>query len=140
MNIPPNLTAHMNQPGGGMPPGMGAPASAPMSTPQPNAGEKQAAMAQVQMAMDVLERALPGLGSETEEGQAIINVLGSLSKSFGGAQRAKSKELVPAEIQNMLAALPKGAGGAPGGMPGGAPMPGGGMPHPPMPPMGGRPM
>jgi len=118
--------------GGGMPP-----VSAPMSTPQPNDGEKQAAKVKVQQAMDLLEQTLPELGSESEEGAAVLQVLSALSKKFGGAERARSKELMPAEIMNLIASLPRGeggmkppppgAGGAPGGMP-----PGGGMP--PMPP------
>ena len=119
-------------PGGGMPP-----VSAPMSTPQPNEGEKQAAKVKVQQAMDLLEQTLPEFGSESEEGAAVLQCLSSLGKKFGGSDRARSKELMPAEIMNMIASLPRGpggvhppqpgAGGAPGGMP-----PGGGMP--PMPP------
>lgn len=123
----------------GPPPGMGAPGqmppvSAPMSTPQPNEGEKQGAMTQVQMAMDILERTLPAFGSESEEGTAVIDVLGKLGKQFGGAQRAKSKEMMPSEIMNLVASLPKGPMGAhPGGPPPGAGGPPPGMPPQPMP-------
>jgi len=59
--------------GGGMPP-----VSAPMSTPQPNDGEKQAAKVKVQQAMDLLEQTLPELGSESEEGAAVLQVPGAI--------------------------------------------------------------
>ena len=139
MSVPPELMAQMQKgppPGTGDAPGGGImpPVSAPMSAPQDNAGEKQTGMSQVQMAMDILERTLPLFGTESEEGSAVIDVLGKLGKQFGGAQRAKSKEMIPSEIMNLVASLPKGpmgvhpgAGGPPPGMPPGMP-PGGGMP------------
>jgi hypothetical protein len=117
-------------PAGGIPP-----VSSPMSTPQPAEGEKQGAMIKVQQAMDLLEQALPDFGSESEEGKIVLQVLSGLGKKFGGADRARSKELMPAEIMNLMASLPRGPGGVhppqAGGAPGGAP---GGMPHP-QPPM-----
>ena len=130
-------------PGGGVSP----PVSSPMSTPQPNEGEKQGAKIKVQQAMDLLEQALPEFGAESEEGGAVLQVLSTLGKKFGGEDRARSKELMPAELMNLMAAMPRGpggmkppmpgggAGGPPGGMPppgGGMPPPGGGMPPPPM--------
>ena len=135
MSVPPNVMQAMQAkppPGTGGAPGQMPPVSSPMSTPQNNAGEKQGAMTQVQMAMDILERTLPAFGSESEEGNSIIDVLGKLGKQFGGAQRAKSKEMMPSEIMNLVASLPKGPGGMqphPPGPPPGMPPPGG------MPPM-----
>jgi len=124
--------------GKGGPPGGGGtpPIGAPMSTPQPGAGEKQQAMLKVQQAMDLLEQSLPDFGSESEEGSAIVAVLGNLGKKFGGADRARNKELMPAELMNLLSSLPQGPGGMKPPPPGGAPMPGG-MPGAPggMPPM-----
>ena len=125
-------------PGGGAPsPGGGAtpPAGAPMSGPQPAAGDKQGAMLKIQQAMDLLEMSLPDFGSESEEGGEIIKVLGALGKKFGGENRARSKELMPAELMNLMSNPPQGPGGmkpVPGSG-GGAPMPGGGAP-------GGAPM
>jgi hypothetical protein len=108
-----------------------------MSSPQPAAGEKQQAMIKVQQAMDLLEQALPDFGSESEEGGEILKTLSTLGKKFGGANRARSNELMPAELMNLLGNLPQGPGGMkpmpPGGggaMPGGAP---GGAPPMPMP-------
>jgi len=133
MPIDPKLMAVMGgkPPGGasGGPPAPGGaglpPMGAPMSGPNPGAGEKQGAMLKVQQAMDLLEQSLPDFGSESEEGGAIIAVLGNLGKKFGGADRARSKELMPAELMNLLSNLPQG----PGGM----------KPMPPMPPGGGAP-
>lgn len=139
MSVPPGLMAQMQKgpPPGMVPhgqPGQMPPVSAPMSTPQPNEGEKQQASAQVQMAMDILERTLPAFGSESEEGAAVIDVLGKLNKKFGGTQRAKSKEMMPSEIMNLVASLPKGPMGVhPGGPPPGAGGPPPGMPPQPMP-------
>ena len=144
--IPPELMKLMGgaggAPGAGGPPqpgmpGAGAggmpPTSAPMSTPQDNAGEKQAAKVRVQQAMDLLELSLPELGSESPEGIEVIKCLSVLGKKFGGADRARSKELMPAEIMNLVASLPHGAGGMKPPQPGAGGPPGGGMP--PMPPM-----
>ena len=143
-DIPPDLMKLMQ--GGGNPPGQppmpggGAPdqgpTSSPMSTPQPNEGEKQGAMAQVQMAIDLMEQTLKAFGSETEEGQTILNALQTLTKTFGD-KKEKSRGLIPSEIMNLVSSLPKGAGGmqppgagaSPPGAPPGAQPPGG------MPPM-----
>ena len=116
-------------PGGGAP--NQGPVSAPMTTPQPNEGEKQSAMAQVQMSMDLMEQTLKAFGTETEEGMAIIDVLKKLGTTFG-SKKEKARGLIPSEIMNLVSSLPKGAGGMP--PPGaGAPPQGGGMP-PQMPP------
>jgi hypothetical protein len=106
-----------------------------MTTPQPANGEKQSAMVNLSIAMDLMEQSLPALGSESEEGRAVLSVLSTLSRKFGGA-RNKSKDLIPAELQQLMQGLKpspvaqamQGAAGAgmtpqmPGGMP---PM----MPH-----------
>ena len=133
MSVPPELMKLIAGGGGkagvpSQPPGMtppGAPAGgAPMSTPQPAQGDKQSAMVNVSIAMDLLEQTLPALGSESEEGKAILQCLTGLSKKFGHT-RSKSNELVPAELMQLMASMPHG--GAPGGAPG-------------MPPPGGQPM
>ena len=120
----------------GMQPPSQPAAGAPMSTPQPAQGEKQSAMVNVSIAMDLLEQTLPALGSESEEGRAILSCLSGLSKKFGST-RSKSQELVPAELMQLFGSMPKPGGmGGPPGMGGGPPMggPPGGMPPggPPM--------
>jgi hypothetical protein len=90
---------------------------APMSTPEPAEGQKQAAIVNVQMAINMLEHALPILGSNSDEGQVVLTSLKSLSKQFG---ETKSQDLIPAELQ-MLMQSAQQTGGAPGQA---APMPG----------------
>lgn len=104
---------------GGMPPqpagaapGGAPPGGAPMSTPQPAQGEKQSAMVNVSIAMDLLEQTLPALGSESEEGRTVLACLSNLSKKFGHT-RAKSQELVPAELMQLMSSMPQAGGMSP---------------------------
>lgn len=95
-----------------------------MAQPTPNDGARQMGMVQVETAMQMLEKALPTLGSNTPEGQACLSALKTLSGKF---QRQKSQELVPAQIAEMaraqqaspIAQMMQG-GGAGGGAPQGA--------------------
>ena len=123
----------MNPAAGGQAP-TGPAGAAPMSTPQPAQGEKQSAMVNVSIAMDLLEQTLPALGSESEEGRTVLQCLAGLSKKFGHT-RSKSQELVPAELMQMMQSLPQAGGMSPEAkamgqqpmqMPGGMP---GTMPH-----------
>ena len=138
--IPPELMQAMQggggQPGGapagaGTPPPPSGPVSAPMSTPQDNAGEKHAAMSQVQMAVKLLEQTIAPFGSDSDEGKTILDVLKKLSGTFGESQD-KGRALIPSEIMNLVSGMPQGAGGPPPGA--GAPpgMPPGAQPQPPM--------
>lgn len=98
----PELMSMMQQKGGGQTP----PASSPMSTPQSNEGDKQGAMAQIQMATKILEQTLAAFGSDTEEGMAVLDALRGLGKKFG-AGAEKGKDLIPSEIMNMVGGLPQ---------------------------------
>lgn len=105
----------------------GAPVSAPMTTPQPNEGLQQAAMVDITMALDLLEKSLQAFGSETQQGKVLLGALSRLSQEFG-EKRQKAKELVPAELRQLMASqqpspemMAMAGGGAPGGAP--APMP-----------------
>lgn len=82
------------------------PMASAMSTPEPKLGSKEAANINIQMAMDLLEQSLPALGSESDEGQQIMKSLGSLHKVFG-KRESKNKELIPAEIMQMMQSLPQ---------------------------------
>jgi hypothetical protein len=120
--------AHGGMPGA-QPPGApaSAPVGSPMSTPEPKDGDKEGAYLQIQMAMDLLEKTLPALGSESEEGSTVIKALSMIGQKFG-EKREKSKEFVPAELMSLMQQMPKGpAGAGAGGPPGAAP-----APQPPM--------
>jgi hypothetical protein len=77
-----------------------------MSTPEPKLGSKEGAHINIQMAMDLLEQSLPALGSESDEGQQIMKSLGALHKVFGNRE-SKNRELIPAEILQIIQTLPQ---------------------------------
>ena len=108
------------------------PMSAPMSTPEPKMGSKEAAMINLGMAMDLLEQSLPALGSETEEGQKALGAIRTLTGILG-PRKNKTNELQQSEILQMLQTLPQAGGASPEGRAmTQAPIPG-------VPPMGGAP-
>lgn len=86
------------------------PMASPMSTPEPKMGNREAAMINISMAMDLLEQTLPALGSESDEGQKVLNALRTMT-SVIGPKKSKVNELQPTEIMQMLQTLPQ-AGGA----------------------------
>lgn len=88
------------------------PTGAPMSTPQPKEGEKLAAKVNVQIAMDLLQQSLPAFGADSKEGQEIMKVIKGLAKEFGETE-SKTRELIPAEIIQMMQTLPQAAGATP---------------------------
>lgn len=96
-----------------------------MSTPQPNEGLKQAARVQIQIARRQMEQALPALGSDTDEGRAVLSCLSKLAGAFGKTED-KDRELIPAEI----ASLVSGAGMDGAGPGAGAKPPMGAQPQP----------
>lgn len=110
----------------GAPPEQGSapgPTSTPMSTPQPNEGLKQAARVQVQIARRQLEQALPALGSDTDEGKAVLETLSKLARVFGKTED-KDRELIPAEIASLVSGAGMDKAPAPGAaQPQGAPAP-----------------
>jgi hypothetical protein len=99
-------------------------------------GNREAAMINISMAMDLLEQSLPALGSESPEGQKVLGAIRGMSGIIG-PKKAKTNELQPAEIMQMLQTLPQAGGATPEGkamsqapaIPGMSP---GGMPPPPM--------
>jgi len=137
----PTGTPPVPETGGGMSDPSAPPMASPMSTPEPKMGEREASLLNISMAMDLLEQALPALGSESEEGQKVLNGIRTLTTILG-AKKAKVNSLQPTEIMQMLQNLPQAGGATPEGkamqqaplIPGMSP---GGAPPPPMPPMGG---
>lgn len=49
-----------------------SPMAAPMSTPEPKMGSKEGAMVNLGLAMDLIKRALPAIGSDSEEGKKLF--------------------------------------------------------------------
>jgi hypothetical protein len=101
------------------------PMASPMSTPEPKLGNQEGAMINLSMAMDLIEQALPSLGSESEMGQKALQAIRALTGVIG-PRKGKTNELQQSEILQMLQSLPQGMGAAPAGM-------GGGMPPAPAP-------
>lgn len=155
MALPPDQLMQMLSRGKEVPAADAAPAAAnddssppmgsPMATPEPKMGTREAAMVNVSIALDLLEQALPVLGSESPEGGKVMGALRTLT-GLVQPQRGQTNELKTAEILQMLQSLPQAGGqtpelralagmpAVPGVTPGGAMPPG--MPPPP-PPAGG---
>jgi hypothetical protein len=130
-------------PNAGMSDTSAPPMAAPMSTPEPKMGNREASLINIGMAADLLEQALPALGSESPEGQKVLNAIRTVS-SILGPRKAKTNELQQSEILQLLQSLPQAGGGTPEGKamaaapqvpgmtpPGAPPAPGGAMPPPP---------
>ena len=90
------------------------PMSAPMSTPEPKMGNREGALVNISMAMDLIEQALPSLGSESPEGQKALNAIRALSGLIG-PRKQKTNELQQSEIIQMLQNLPQAGGATPEG-------------------------
>ena len=112
------------------------PIAAPMSTPEPKMGSREAALINIGMAMDLIEQSLPALGSDSEEGQKALDAIRVLNGVMG-PRKGKTNELQQAEILQMLQSLPQAGGASPEAKAiAQAPIPGmppaGGAPKPPM--------
>ena len=83
------------------PPPPSGPQAAPMAQPTPNQGNQQMGMVQVETAVQILEQALPALGTTTPEGKAVLTALSALAKQFS---RQEAGPLVPAQIMEMAQA------------------------------------
>ena len=57
-----------------------------MSTPAPKQGQREAAMINVSMALDLIEQSLPAIGSETPEGQSLMSVMADQLRAARAAQ------------------------------------------------------
>jgi hypothetical protein len=88
------------------------PMASPMSTPEPKAGNKEGARINVQMAMDLLQQSLPAFGFDSIEGKAILEIVKKMGSTFG-MREAQTRELVPAEILQMIQTLPQAGGASP---------------------------
>jgi hypothetical protein len=107
--IPPEMT-----PEAGMSDASTPPMSSPMSTPEPKMGNKEGAMVNISMAMDLIEQALPNFGSASPEGQKALSALRTLTGLLG-QKKQKANELQQSEIIQMLQNLPQAGGATPEG-------------------------
>lgn len=111
---------------GGMPKGSaGSPTGAPILTPQPAAGKSAAGKVKVQIAIHALQLAMIDVGAGSPEGRSILEAITKLVKKFG-QEEDTSKALMPAEIQQIMAAKNPAGPRPPGAGPAGAappPMP-----------------
>ena len=85
-----------------------------MSTPEPKMGNKEGALVNISMAMDLIEQALPSLGSESIEGQKALAAIRALTGLLG-PKKQKTGELQQSEIIQMLQNLPQAGGATPEG-------------------------
>jgi hypothetical protein len=77
-------------------------------------GNKEGALVNISMAMDLIEQALPSLGSESDEGQKALAAIRALTGLLG-PKKQKTGELQQSEIIQMLQNLPKAGGATPEG-------------------------
>lgn len=114
--------------------GEGAPSGTPSGDAVQPKGDIEVAKANVLIALSHLEKQLPLIGSDSEEGKALLSAISTLSKKFSGK---KSEDLAPAELMSLMGSQPDavkqammkemGGGaaaampGAPAGMPAGMP-------------------
>ena len=104
MSVPPEMMMQMQQPQmGDME--SSVPGGAPMTAPAIPEGQRMAAMAQMGNVLDLMEQTLPKLGVDSPEGEAVMQAMQSLTRVFGN-YRSKMKELQPAQIMQLLRALP----------------------------------
>ncbi len=92
---------------------MTAPMASPMSTPEPQNGNQEQARLNIMMALDMLQQALGVFGMESPEGKALERVVTEITNQFG-ERESKTRELMPAEIINLIQTLPQAGGATPG--------------------------
>jgi hypothetical protein len=88
------------------------PMSSPMTTPEPQAGNMEEARLNVMMALDMLQNALQTFGLQSEEGSTLSDAVEKLVSKFG-ERESQTRELMPAEIMNLVSTLPQAGGATP---------------------------
>lgn len=79
------------------------PVGAPMSTPQVNEGAQAEATAKIALAMKLLSMSLEPFGSETKEGEALMDSISKIQKTFG-VKLDEGDRLIPAELKMLMEA------------------------------------
>jgi len=90
------------------------PMSSPMSTPEPKMGNKEGALVNLGLAIDLIEQSLPALGGDSPEGTKVLSALRLLTGVVGG-KKDSVNELKQSEILQMLQTLPQAGGATPEG-------------------------
>lgn len=90
------------------------PMGSPMSTPEPKLGNKEGALVNIGIVIDMLEQSIPAFGANSEEGQVVMDTISKLNKMLGG-RKAKTNELQQAEIMQLMQTLPQAGGATPEG-------------------------
>ncbi len=108
-----------------------APMASPMSTPEPQKGVQEQARLNVMMALDMLQQAMTAFGPDSDEGKAIADIVTKITAKFG-ERESETRQLIPAEIMQLIQTLPQ-AGGATPGQREAASAPIAGMNQPPLP-------
>jgi hypothetical protein len=114
--------------GAGGPSGSLPPQGAPVSQSVPAAGRNAAALNRVQVAIKLMESALPMLEHGTDEKKVLMAALNKLSHHFG-----QPDPRLPDPMEGIMRARMQAQGGAPGAggaSPGGMPGAPGGVPTP----------
>lgn len=88
------------------------PMSSPMTTPEPQAGNMEQARLDVMMALDMLQKAMQVFGMESEEGESLSDAIEELVSKFG-ERESETRQLMPAEIMNLVSSLPQAGGATP---------------------------
>ena len=91
---------------------MTPPMPSPMSTPEPQAGQQEQARLNVMMALDMLQNALQTFGMASPEGQTLQDVVSKITSKFG-ERESETRQLMPAEIMNLIQTLPQAGGATP---------------------------
>ena len=91
---------------------MTAPMSSPMTTPEPQEGNMEQARLNVMMALDMLQAALQEFGMGSEEADALQEAISEITEKFG-QRESSTRELMPAEIMNLVQTLPQAGGATP---------------------------
>ena len=89
-----------------------APMASPMSTPEPKAGEQEKARLNIMLALDMLQQSMGMFPEKSKEAKTLEDVVRSITMSFG-ERESDTRQLIPAEILQMIQTLPQAGGASP---------------------------
>ena len=90
-----------------------APMASPMSTPEPQKGAQEQARLSVMMALDMIQQAMSTFGPDSDEGKVLADIVSKITTKFG-ERESETRQLIPAEILQMIQTLPQAGGATPG--------------------------